>query len=104
MTESFRACCWSGAAPRASQMAGAQTGRERVGRVIARGAHGRMVGVRLDFGWSVLAATDRATQSSRWKYRRGGVGGRMLVMFAYWRYVIYGLLGPMRRVAAATST
>src|SRR5205807_1621717 len=46
----------------------------------------------------------RPTQRPSWNYRRAGGGGLVLDMFPHWRYVIEGLLGPMRRVAAAVST
>jgi predicted dehydrogenase len=79
-------------------------GLRKLARVMAEGTLGRVVGFRLDFGWWVFDGTEAPTQRPSWNYRRAGGGGLVRDMFPHWRYVIEGLLGRIRRVAAATST
>lgn len=79
-------------------------GLRKLARLTASGFFGRIVGFRLDFGWWVFDGVDVPTQRPSWNYRRAGGGGLMLDMFPHWRYVIEGLLGRIRRVAAAAST
>jgi predicted dehydrogenase len=79
-------------------------GFRKLARVLAQGTLGRIVGFRLDFGWWVFDGIEAPTQRPSWNYRRASGGGLVLDMFPHWRYVIEGLLGPIRRVAAATST
>jgi predicted dehydrogenase len=79
-------------------------GFRKLARVLAQGTLGRIVGFRLDFGWWVFDGIEAPTQRPSWNYRRATGGGLVLDMFPHWRYVIEGLLGPIRRVAAATST
>jgi predicted dehydrogenase len=79
-------------------------GFRKLARVLSEGTLGRIVGFRLDFGWWVFDGVEARTQRPSWNYRRATGGGLVLDMFPHWRYVIEGLLGRIRRVAAATST
>ena len=79
-------------------------GLRKLARVMGDGALGRVVGFRLDFGWWVFDGVEAPTQRPSWNYRRADGGGLVLDMFPHWRYVLEGLLGRIRRVAAATST
>jgi predicted dehydrogenase len=79
-------------------------GLRKLARVMAEGTLGRVVGFRLDFGWWVFDGVEAPTQRPSWNYRRADGGGLVLDMFPHWRYVLEGLLGRIRRVAAATST
>jgi predicted dehydrogenase len=79
-------------------------GFRKLARVLADGTLGRIVGFRLEFGWWVFDGIEAPTQRPSWNYRRATGGGLVLDMFPHWRYVIEGLLGRIRRVAAATST
>ena len=79
-------------------------GFRKLARVLADGTLGRIVGFRLEFGWWVFDGVETPTQRPSWNYRRATGGGLVLDMFPHWRYVIEGLLGRIRRVAAATST
>ena len=65
-----------------------------------RGALGRVVGFRLEFGWWVFDGTDRRAQRPSWNYRAGG-GGLILDMYPHWRYVIETIIGRIVRVASA---
>ena len=68
------------------------------------GFFGRVIGFRLDFGWWVFDGAERESQRPSWNYRRSGGGGLTGDMVPHWRYVIEGILGPIRRVVTATAT
>lgn len=68
------------------------------------GFFGRVSGFRLDFGWWVFDGAERESQRPSWNYRRSGGGGLTSDMVPHWRYVIEGILGPIRRVVSATAT
>jgi predicted dehydrogenase len=65
---------------------------------------GRVTGFRLDFGWWVFDGVERESQRPSWNYRRSGGGGLTSDMVPHWRYVIEGILGPIRRVVTAAAT
>ena len=69
------------------------------------GFFGRVTGFRLEFGWWVFDGFDAAQPSQRpsWNYRKPG-GGLMLDMYPHFRYLIEGLLGPVRRVVTLAAT
>jgi predicted dehydrogenase len=79
-------------------------GLQTLGTLAAQGFFGRVTGFRLDFGWWVFDGAERASQRPSWNYKRDGGGGLTLDMVPHWRYVIEGILGPIRRVTAATAT
>jgi len=79
-------------------------GLQKLSALAAQGFFGRVTGFRLDFGWWVFDGTERASQRPSWNYRRSGGGGLTLDMYPHWRYVIEGMLGPIRRVATAAAT
>ncbi len=68
------------------------------------GYFGRVTGFRLDFGWWVFDGAERASQRPSWNYQRSEGGGLTSDMVPHWRYVIEGILGPIRRVVSATPT
>ncbi len=68
------------------------------------GFFGRITGFRLDFGWWVFDGAEQLSQRPSWNYRRSGGGGLTSDMVPHWRYVIEGILGPIRRVVSATAT
>ena len=47
---------------------------------------------------------ERESQRPSWNYRKSEGGGLTSDMVPHWRYVIEGILGPIRRVVAATPT
>jgi len=65
---------------------------------------GRVTGFRLDFGWWVFDGAEQPSQRSSWNYQRSGGGGLTSDMVPHWRYVIEGILGPIRRVVTAATT
>jgi len=66
---------------------------------------GRVTGFRLEFGWWVFDGFDAGQPCQRpsWNYRTPG-GGLMLDMYAHLRYMIEGMLGPVRRVVTLAAT
>jgi len=68
------------------------------------GFFGRVTGFRLDFGWWVFDGAAQPSQRPSWNYRKSGGGGLTSDMVPHWRYVIEGILGPIRRVVTAVTT
>ena len=65
---------------------------------------GRVLSVRLDFGWWVFDGELTAAQRPSWNYRKAGGGGLVLDMFAHWRYIFDRLLGPIAAVSCRHMT
>ncbi|MBV8131756.1 MAG: Gfo/Idh/MocA family oxidoreductase [Alphaproteobacteria bacterium] len=60
---------------------------------------GRVLSVRLDFGWWVFDGELYAAQRPSWNYRKASGGGLVLDMFAHWRYIFDRLLGEIKSVS-----
>ena len=60
---------------------------------------GRILSVRLDFGWWVFDGTPYPAQRPSWNYRKSTGGGLILDMFAHWRYIFDRLLGEIKGVS-----
>ncbi len=71
--------------------------------LVRAGFFGRVTGFRLEFGWWVFDGIDEPCQRPSWNYRRPG-GGLTLDMYAHFRYLIEGMLGPVRRVVTLAAT
>jgi predicted dehydrogenase len=65
---------------------------------------GRIVGFRLEFGWWVFDGVDEPCQRPSWNYRKAGGGGLLIDMYSHFRYLIEGVLGPIRRVLTSATT
>jgi len=65
---------------------------------------GRVLSVRLDFGWWVFDGELWPAQRPSWNYRKATGGGLILDMFAHWRYVFDRLLGEIRAVSCGHLT
>jgi predicted dehydrogenase len=65
---------------------------------------GRVLSIRLDFGWWVFDGTPHAAQRPSWNYRKATGGGLILDMFAHWRYIFDRLLGEIKAVSCAHTT
>jgi predicted dehydrogenase len=68
------------------------------------GFFGRIVGFRLEFGWWVFDGVDEPCQRPSWNYRKSGGGGLLIDMYSHFRYLIEGMLGPIRRVLTSATT
>ena len=65
------------------------------------GLFGKVVGFRLDFGyWIFSGHGSTPMQRPSWNYRKADGGGLMLDMSPHWRYIVEGILGPIRRVVS----
>jgi predicted dehydrogenase len=60
---------------------------------------GRVLSVRLDFGWWVFDGELYPAQRPSWNYRKALGGGLILDMFAHWRYIFDRLLGEIKSVS-----
>jgi predicted dehydrogenase len=65
---------------------------------------GRVLSVRLEFGWWVFDGELTPAQRPSWNYRRATGGGLILDMFAHWRYIFDRLLGPITAVSCRHMT
>jgi predicted dehydrogenase len=65
---------------------------------------GRVLSIRLDFGWWVFDGTLYPAQRPSWNYRKATGGGLILDMFAHWRYIFDRLLGGITAVSCRAVT
>jgi predicted dehydrogenase len=65
---------------------------------------GRVLSVRLEFGWWVFDGELVPAQRPSWNYQKAGGGGLILDMFAHWRYIFDRLLGPITAVSCRHMT
>ncbi len=65
---------------------------------------GRVLSIRLDFGWWVFNGTPYPAQRPSWNYRKAAGGGLILDMFAHWRYIFDRLLGEVKAVSCRHMT
>ncbi len=68
------------------------------------GFFGRILSVRLDFGYWIFDGEQQPAQRSSWNYKKREGGGLVLDMFAHWRYVIDRLIAPVTRISALLKT
>ncbi len=79
-------------------------GLVKLRRLYDTGFFGRVLSVRLDFGWWVFDGVATPAQRPSWNYKRAAGGGLVLDMFAHWRYIFDRLLGPIRAVSCRCMT
>jgi predicted dehydrogenase len=65
---------------------------------------GRVLSIRLDFGWWVFDGELTPAQRPSWNYQKDEGGGLVLDMFAHWRYIFDRLLGPIAAVSCRHMT
>jgi predicted dehydrogenase len=68
------------------------------------GFFGRILAVRIEFGWWVFDGDLQPSQRVSWNYRKRDGGGIALDMYSHWRYVIDRLIAPVTRIAAILKT
>lgn len=79
-------------------------GLRKLSRLIEAGFLGRLLSVRMDFGYWVFDGSEAPSQRPSWNYRKEEGGGIVLDMYCHWRYVVNGLFGPIRSVLALEAT
>ena len=68
------------------------------------GFFGRMLSVRIDFGYWVFEGDLQPIQRPSWNYRAEDGGGMILDMMCHWRYVLDNLFGTVRSVSCLGAT
>jgi predicted dehydrogenase len=79
-------------------------GLRKLKRLVDGGFFGRLLSVRMDFGYWVFDGFDAPSQRPSWNYRREEGGGIILDMYSHWQYVVGGLFGSIRSVLALGAT
>ena len=67
-------------------------------RLIDDGVLGRLLSIKIDFGYWVFEGDWRAAQRPSWNYRKADAGGIILDMMPHWRYVLDNVFGKVRSV------
>jgi len=73
-------------------------------RLINDGFFGRVLSVRLEFGYWVFEGDGIAAQRPSWNYRKEDGGGIVLDMFPHWQYLLEDLFGPITALYARHAT
>jgi predicted dehydrogenase len=73
-------------------------------RLIKDGFFGRVLSVRLEFGYWVFEGDGIAAQRPSWNYRKEDGGGIVLDMFPHWQYLLEELFGPITALYARQAT
>lgn len=76
----------------------------KLAEVLGSGMLGRLLAVRIEFGYWVFPDAVGATQRPSWNYRSEDGGGIVLDMFCHFHYLLDRLVGPVRAVACRTAT
>lgn len=73
-------------------------------RLLDSGFFGRLLSVRIDFGYWVFEGTIEPAQRPSWNYRAADGGGIVLDMYPHWHYVIEELFGAVDSLVVHTTT
>ncbi len=73
-------------------------------RLVREGFFGRVLSVRLEFGYWVFEGDGIPAQRPSWNYRAADGGGIVLDMFPHWHYLLEDLFGPVTAVYARQAT
>ncbi|XEC95459.1 Gfo/Idh/MocA family protein [Paenibacillus tarimensis] len=68
-------------------------------RLVDAGFFGRILSVRMEFGYWVFEGNWQPGQRPSWNYRKEDGGGIIVDMFAHWRYVLDNLFGEVRSIS-----
>ncbi|MGF1624418.1 MAG: Gfo/Idh/MocA family protein [Alphaproteobacteria bacterium] len=68
------------------------------------GFFGRILSVRIEFGYWVFEGDWQPAQRPSWNYRKGEGGGIILDMLCHWRYVLDNLFGTVKAVSCLGAT
>src|SRR5215468_5423489 len=79
-------------------------GMAKLRRLISEGFLGRILSVRLEFGYWVFEGSGVAAQRPSWNYRGEEGGGIVLDMFPHWQYLLEDLFGPIKALYARHTT
>ena len=73
-------------------------GLRKMKRLMDEGFFGRLLSVKIDFGYWVFEGDWRPAQRPSWNYRKADGGGIILDMMPHWRYVLDGVFGKVKSV------
>ncbi len=73
-------------------------------RLVESGFFGRVLSVRLEFGYWVFEGDGIPAQRPSWNYRSEQGGGIVLDMFPHWQYLLTDLFGPVSALYARSVT
>jgi predicted dehydrogenase len=73
-------------------------------RLVDSGFFGRVLSVRLEFGYWVFEGDGIPAQRPSWNYRAEQGGGIVLDMFPHWQYLLTDLFGPVSALYARNVT
>ena len=73
-------------------------------RLVSGGFFGRVLSVRLEFGYWVFEGDGIPAQRPSWNYRAADGGGIVLDMFPHWQYLLTDLFGPVTALYARAAT
>ena len=79
-------------------------GIRKLRRALDSGLLGRVLSVKLDFGYWVFEGDDPPAQRPSWNYRHEQGGGIVLDMYSHWQYLLGDLVGPVRGVFCRAAT
>jgi predicted dehydrogenase len=79
-------------------------GMLKLRRLVREGFFGRVLSIRLEFGYWVFEGDSIAAQRPSWNYRKEDGGGIVLDMFPHWQYLLEELFGPITAVYARQAT
>ena len=76
----------------------------KLNRLLSESFFGRVLSVRLEFGYWVFEGDGIPAQRPSWNYRAEDGGGIALDMFPHWQYLLTNLFGPITALYARTAT
>jgi len=79
-------------------------GLMKLQRLINSGFFGKILSVRIEFGYWVFEGDWQDGQRPSWNYRKEDGGGIIVDMFAHWRYVIHHLFGSIKSLSCLGAT
>lgn len=75
-------------------------GLRKLKYLVDTGFFGRIVNVRMEFGYWVFDGFHQTAQRPSWNYRKEDGGGIFVDMFPHWRYVVDNIFGPIKGISA----
>lgn len=79
-------------------------GLVKLRRLVESGFFGKILSVRIDFGYWVFEGDWQTAQRPSWNYRKEDGGGIIVDMFPHWQYVIADLFGEITSVLCLGAT
>jgi predicted dehydrogenase len=73
-------------------------------RLVDSGFFGKILSVRMEFGYWVFEGDWQPGQRPSWNYRKEDGGGIIVDMFAHWRYVLDNLFGSVKSISCFGTT